>query len=462
MNKLNFFTPIVYKSKDTPLSSRVLQKVDNYFYLGGKKAYVIQSKNNDKVVLSHSQCSRIAIAVKVLSYSTIFLPLIMLGIKTALRSKHHYKIINPEEKLKKGLYISDEQINKINGLIPKISKAEGDDDIEWLQKGERNRVFKLKEDPTIVYKFSLDNSNDERYRNMVKAKQICLAHHLSLLVIPHANYFTVGTHLIIAEECLDINSQESAQEEFYSKFSKDLNETIKQLATFVAKSKFNDVTWRNIPTINEEEDFRGPRRAALIDLEHMKSAANGFIGDPNGSRGLIKCVSKDQTDMVIKQGRKKGVSLPSKLIRLEKKARLKELNEDEKLRDFYEKKGIITGNEPIKVDIDTLGLDLNQTKKFLILSDKEEDEDTRVSVTLQEATENVIAEINRLIENSPQEASIKGKRSFYVPINIDPFKFYAFGGKDESWMYQIITALVEKGHIFKLKDYNGHGFYLQA
>ena len=41
MSKLNFFTPVIYTPSPKSIGSSLLEKVDNYFYLGGKKAQVI-------------------------------------------------------------------------------------------------------------------------------------------------------------------------------------------------------------------------------------------------------------------------------------------------------------------------------------------------------------------------------------------------------------------------------------
>lgn len=39
----------------------------------------------------------------------------------------------------------------------------------------------------------------------------------------------------------------------------------------------------------------------------MNSAKNGFLGDPNGSCGLIDCLSEHQTDIIIKEAQKQGI-----------------------------------------------------------------------------------------------------------------------------------------------------------
>ncbi len=305
---------------------------------------------------------------------------------------------------------------------------------------------------------------------MVKAKSVFLANQLGLLVIPSSQIIDVGTHKLIAEECLDINFDGSAQEELYHTCSSDLNETVKQLATMVTRTGFNDVVWRNVPLLNEKEDFQGPRRVALVDLEFMESVQNGFTGGSNGSVGLIGCVTKDQFDIVIKQGRKKGASLSSSDVKAAKKYRKAVLKDDKNLRTFYKDKGIVTGREPLDIDIDTLGLNLDKTATASFLDEEQTIARRKLvfvkrDVTLRNVTEDLIAEINKQLQNASENASLKGKRYLLIETHMDPFKEYvefADGDREEdSWMHQIIQALEEKQHIYKLRKFNGNGFYIQ-
>jgi len=144
---------------------------------------------------------------------------------------------------------------------------------------------------------------------MITAKEVCLANHLGLLIIPQAKQFSVSGHSFIAEQTLDFNAKKSGQEHLYHTCANALNETTRQLATLIAKTGFDDVTWRNIPILNEAPHYKGPRRIGLIDLEHMNSNVNGFIGVIDDSCGLIRCVSEEQIDTVISEARKQGVPI---------------------------------------------------------------------------------------------------------------------------------------------------------
>lgn len=521
MSEISFFTPIHYGSQAKTAGEKAIENIDNYFHISGKKAVVIQGRTEDgkeKVLLSETKFSALTLLKTisaVLSYFTIIIPFIMLISKAVLRSSHSYKLIDPKKELEEeinvdrapvdevnnaptkkidktkdleqakgelenGLQIPQSTIGKIQSLMPKILNEEKDDEIEYLQG---SKVFRLKEMPNLVFKMGMSfensskNSMDARFENMIKAKEVCLVNNLGLLIIPHAKKFTFNTDdgckcVVIAEESMDINPIESAQEEFYHKYSKELNETARQLAIFVAKTGFNDVTPRNIPILNEAEDFHGPRRIALIDLEHMKSNINGFTGDDNGSCGLIRCVSEEQIDIVIAEARKNGVHINEDY---EKQRRLKEIESDKKLRQHYEKKGIVTGKEPIQIDIDSLGLDLEEKGQISVYKKvNDEVEESEETVTMRKAVEDVVAKINQLIQEKSDKESTKGKRYILLNANKKPFSKYKNLGvaaekyfvneeeKKKSWLNRIIQALVDKGHIFKLVKVNDHGYYIQA
>lgn len=492
MTKLNFFTPVTYTNPSNSSGSSLLEKVDNYFYLGGKKAYVIQGRTEngqEKVILSDSTSSFLTRIGKILSYCTLILPLFMLIAKAVLRSTHSFKLIDPRQELEKGMNISEEIAVKIQTLVPKILKTEKDDKIEYLKD---SKVFKLKEYPNLVFKMDISSTNshtfhngklldgkaimENRFNNMVKAKEICLINNLGLLIIPHAKKFTFNTDdnrkcVVIAEESMDINHSESAQKEFYYKYSKELNETARQLAIFIAKTGFNDVTPRNIPILNEVENFQGNRRVALIDLEHMENSVYGFTGSGNGSCGLLGCVSEAQIDIVINEARKKGITISDK----DKQRRLQEIESHKKLKQYYENKGIVTGKEPIQVDVDSLGLDLAEEGQIRLYVKDENGVVKREkgTVTMRKVVEDVLKEINKLIQKKSDQESTQGKR--YILLNTHKGSFLEYNtlgvprnswiseeDVKKLWLNRIIAALIDKGHIFKLDTENGHGYFIQA
>lgn len=98
MNKLGFFTPVQYEGPKT-LKFRVREGIEDYFYLNGKTAKILQGKsqgNNHIVELKdaerHDGKSYVLTAVKVISYMTILIPLIMLCAKAAFRSQDSFHL----------------------------------------------------------------------------------------------------------------------------------------------------------------------------------------------------------------------------------------------------------------------------------------------------------------------------------------------------------------------------------
>jgi hypothetical protein len=491
-DNITFFTAVQYGQEAKTFRQSLLEKIDNYFYLGGKKAHVIPGRTksgHEKIVLAETNSSLLARIGKVLSYFTVILPLAMLITKAVLRKTHTFRVIDPKKKLEKGIDISEETISKIEKLIPSILSRKRDEGIEWLSIGN-NLVFKLKSNPELVFKITspkYTNGNEyinERFENMIKAKEVCLIHQLGLLKLPHAKKVTVtvnnNAYDFIAEESLNITNSYSLQENFYHTYSKELNETIHQLSIFVAITGFNDVKWGNIPVLNETPEHKGPRRVGLIDVEHMKNAVTGFKGDGyNESRGLIRCAtSEEQIDIIIAEARKQGVPLTSKEAQDVKQQRLDELKADKELQALYEKNGIVTGKEPIQVDLDSLNLDLTEESKIsvwkLIEGTEDEFKHTKETITLKKAAEDIIEEINKLIQKSPDIASPKRKRCFILDTNSDPFKAYnntsLSSGKSsipkeeakQPWLPRIIQALIKKGYLFKLDQVDHQGYHVQA
>ena len=93
MNRISFFTPVCYQDRHQSSKEFLLEKIDSYFYLGGKKAEVIRSENRSstkEVILIDSHASMFITAAKIASYVIIILPLVMLAAKALLRSNYDF------------------------------------------------------------------------------------------------------------------------------------------------------------------------------------------------------------------------------------------------------------------------------------------------------------------------------------------------------------------------------------
>ncbi len=372
------------------------------------------------------------------------------------------------EELEKGIEISDEIRNTIKQLKDKISTTQKDDQLIWVTSS----VFKLVGVPNLIFKSSknigsVEITTAKRFANMIKAKQVCLAHSLDLLVIPHAKKIEVDGESFIAEEILSFDEDGSIQENHYQTYSKNLDEAVRQLAILIEETGLDDITWRNIPVLNEVPDFTGPRRIGLIDLEVMTDVYKALFEDCSAvgnSRGLIRCVSKEQTDIVIKeifnrifnedyQAAKERIAkedaqpveqpdytkmtcdaMKTYFAKRDKKAaanrriktfqdyaektkakRLEELESDRQLSGLYVKNGIVTGREKIDLAvIETLELDLNETEMVVTRNSKLEEGFEKRVVTLRQVAKATIKKINALIQKSSEKGSLKEKR--YVKL----------------------------------------------
>lgn len=143
------------------------------------------------------------------------------------------------------------------------------------------------------------------------------------------------------------------------------------------------------------------------------------------------------------------------------------------LKEFYEQKGIKTGNEPLVVDLDTLGLDLTETHRFRMYENPGDESNTNLvtkSLTFRQAAEDTIAKINEHIQkmaNLKADIPIAQKRFIYLDITKQPFTEYtSLKTKHptqpdawKNWVLRLIDALVEKKYIYKFIEIDPHGDY---
>jgi len=502
MAKVGFFTAVTFGDQPKSRTQSLLETVDSYFYLGGKKACVIPGRaqqDGEGTILTKDSPAFLITALKVISYLTVAIPVILFMAKAVLRSIHSFHIIDAKQKLEAGMDISQATIEKIQALMPKIQGRQDDPEITW-HASDNNLVFSLTTVPNLIFKMappdrgvlraggalSATQISEERFANMIKAKEVCLAHQLSLLVVPHAQKFNVAGMTLIAEECVNINQNESAQEHLYQ--LSGLNETARQLATFIAKTGFSDVEWRNMPLVDTAPEFQGNRRVALIDLEEMDGANTGIFGGGLGRRGLVRCLaSEEQIDVAITEARRHGiVSQDAAQI---KARRMEEIQSDHGLQQFYMRNGILeNARKPIQVDdLASLGLDLEEQglmrtgNRLQTGTGADHWEWETTPVTMAQAITDVVAAINKGITETPEDASLKGKRyicldhdsqeeeNFFLkeyhrlglPENGARF-YYTDEEVKQRWLKRIINALADRGHIFKLDKISAYGYLVQA
>lgn len=85
MSQIHFFTPLDFSNEPKSLFQSLVEFSDNYFYLGGKKAFVLPNHLHAALVIN-GDTSFLSTTCKIISYFTIILPILLLMTKTILRA----------------------------------------------------------------------------------------------------------------------------------------------------------------------------------------------------------------------------------------------------------------------------------------------------------------------------------------------------------------------------------------
>lgn len=519
MAQVDFFTAVSFGNQPKSCTEFLLETVDDYFYLGGTKACVVSNatKNGFKgTILQQGDPAFLVTALKVISYLTIAIPLILLSAKAILRSMHSFHLITSEEEfrqwnpvsqaqeaLEEGVNLSRPILQKIQELLPTIQASQDNEQIIWHSR-RNDLVFRLNEHPQLIFTMATQDATRQavvlspaeklrkRFANMVKAKEVCLTHPLNLLIVQPTKIFQLadGKKLkkFMAQEHLNINQNPSAQEEFFK--LPNLNNALRELTIFIAQTGIRNVGYGNIHVIDTEPEFQEDRRVALTDLEEMKrtdaermeGAKIGIFGDSCGRRGLIGCLqSEEQIDIVLDEAARQGIH-NSSLAQIKAK-RLREIQTDQQLENFHKERGIV-GNprQPLRVDIETLGLQLDEkVETYLVPENHTIDSNPETSVaqqrpiTLRDAVVDVIHKINDALTQTPENASTKGKR--FIVLNVydqemlgeynrwgitSPLYLATEEELKRTWLRQILAALVDQKHLFNFDKIENIGYSIQA
>lgn len=135
---INFFTPVRFGEQKT-FKQHFQERVDDYFYLGGKSVFVISgevSGDSQGVFIKDQDQSRmkqvILGAIKVISYMTVIIPLIMLIAKASFRLTHKFHIVSEdayESIVSQKNFLIVEKASFWEFFLSSYSKAI--DDIQW-------------------------------------------------------------------------------------------------------------------------------------------------------------------------------------------------------------------------------------------------------------------------------------------------------------------------------------------
>lgn len=332
---------------------------------------------------ARASCGQLMLtALKVASLFTVIIPFIF-GILYFVSRKPIVKAVE--------FKIEQSTIDIIQRRARDIFGFDKPEDMKFFSATGGNVVFSMKKFPDLIFKTQSDSKAvEDRFDNIVQAREVCKTNRLGLLNIPEAAKFFIThdnkQHAFIAEKYVDISASDNNQEKLFATHAARLNETVRQATTFICKTKFSDVAWRNIPIDNDSIKRKGDLILDLIDLEERESVAVGLFGRKGELRrdGLAKCVTPEQIDIVIDEAKKHLTWTPE----LEEQAnRCKE----ERVREwsFYKKQGLLEDkNKIIKISDDIVeeleNISLKKLAKVLFsyveksLSEKNENEEMSV------------------------------------------------------------------------------------
>lgn len=151
---INFFDAVTYKETGKSFGESLLEKVDHYFYLGGRNVAVIREQqigNCEGVVLCKpTPPSLLETALKITSYCTIVIPTLLLITKIILRSIYKFHFIPNRNSPP----YSPPQVSNHNSETLKISASNQDPAEQEIKRFWEKHVcsFKISHGTTVLYR----------------------------------------------------------------------------------------------------------------------------------------------------------------------------------------------------------------------------------------------------------------------------------------------------------------------
>jgi hypothetical protein len=337
INSVPFWIPINFEERPKNWSETLLEAADHYFYLGGRSACVIADPNEKgsyETTYRELDGSLLTTVLKVISYITLVIPLIVLIAKAILRNSFQFHLdqssclfgLDGAAKAKKleeilGEGISDQAVAALKAF--KTSESLDDSNLIGTDKFSLNdypnvefqRIddrleINIKGEYTIVK--SAKQIAEEEIARRAKVKQFCLDQHLDLLYLPSSKLTSVdyqqdgvdSTDYYIATEEIDLGKVGTSFN--YS----GLKKSIRQLTTFMVKYGFNHLLFSNV--IDIDQDFKGDRRITVgmptevKEEERLAKAAHGIFAE---GFGLVdRLPTAELVEAVIAEAEKQGIT----------------------------------------------------------------------------------------------------------------------------------------------------------
>lgn len=469
MTSVDFFIPLTFQNQSTTFKENIIELVDDYFYIGGKKAYVIHEHLDENLrgAFINNETQQLWVtALKIASWFTLAIPLMAISLKFFLRRSYNIVVVEPHELFKEGIDIGDDIYEKLKLLIPIIkAQKEHPDVVSEVEGGIIS--FRLKSIPDLCFKIPLIESSRssflENYENMTLAYSTVLSYNLDLLKLANSRLLQTDFGPVIAEQYFLINSDEKQQEINYQSL-RGLSGAIKQLAYFFIKAPFNDVNLSNLVVLDDEPGFDGKRRILLRNLKQSCSLKDPLI---NFASRLLK---KEQIDFCYKEAKEQSIPCIEQLKELVMQ-RNREYDQESPLFAYYQSKGILESPRKfISIDsLDDLELNLNESKVFHANISPQEGirftlKTSKCKIYLKQAILETIRRINESILKATSGESLKSRRLVFIDkvgVSWTDFK-HPHAILQDDWLEKILVKLVEKRYLYKIERQTDEGFYVQA
>ncbi len=469
MTQISFFTPLTFQNQPTTITEDIIELIDDYFYLAGKKAYVISdslvSQSRGAFLREDSQ-SFIITAFKIASWMTIALPVLALCFKYLLRSTFDVCLANAQEIVEEGIIADDDLLEKLCQVLPLVkAKKAHPDVIDVLDLDVVS--FRIKSYPSLSFKVALSDSHRNSLVNLYEDRnsimKTLLSYNLDLLKIPHCKLLQTDFGDVLVEEHFFVNNEEKQQEQNYQ-FLRGISEPLKQLACLFIKSPFNDFSLASLPLLDDDTAFEGKRRVLIKNLKYNCSLGEGL---PNLASRVLKI---EQIELLYKEA-KYHLATCLEEIKLVFLQRKREIDHEHALYEFYQAKGITL--QPRKlISMDILeDQDIDDQEIKIYHANISSHEGTRFTfkssknkITMKQAFSETIRRINDLLLKAPFKDSLKTRRLVYldkVGVSWLDYKHPLAILKDD-WLEKILNKLVEKRNIYKIDHQNEEGFFVQA
>lgn len=328
MSNISFFTPVVFE-KDRTARQYLLEKVDGYFSLGGKRAFVISGNKSDqnydvqmKDYKSGAISKLLFTTLKIISYLTIVLPVFMIISKLVLRANYSFKLTEVKDLtrssseaekssavqqqtglLEKDIFAFGDVHGELDGLIDNLKEAKIlDKQNNWVT-GNKSIVIQMGDEidrgpkPLETYDFS------EKLQIQAEAnggKFIRLLGNHEEMILQKNYYFAMASGLTF-EQC----------EKLRERLIHDIGSDKITLSWTDGERLYTHAGLRSIIQENLEKEILSKRRG-FFGFGRLSSDALTYQDIVNHLNSILKkaVISNDFSHDVFKVGKERGGDSP--------------------------------------------------------------------------------------------------------------------------------------------------------